>query len=964
MRKFLSITIIFILVSTLFLFLSPSTEEAISDVKPFTPHEIRVLVVSPRDTYLKGGHYLIAYLAKYGFNITQQTSNDPIATNYLNDSKTSNLDQYDVVILHGIEGWPPSTVSPEEVAHFTGFEGTLIVIGNALFENETEKVKSPWWGFDSDPVRKIEQRLEVDFTDFLGTGGAWDNNGTFTLTNSTIKGLPSTLSYVTPVTPQYSIPVYQPDVTTKGASTIYDFTITSSASSGLVGKTTSGITYFKNSTTGAVGIYIQGSYIYAVNTGPSGTYNQISYFGLEDTPKRSALLASLIAFSLGKDIDTIIKPQPFASIRLDGVGQYYPETYLNASLSNFDSILDEYNITPTIGFTDFLDFKPDYWQTVASEVLSQLKSKYRDWEYDTNLRYYTDPRLMTKEQIKDLIDSIKGKYSALEMDLFSIVVAPRGLWNQSTLDAMGSENLYLLDILDNQYSDSWNLRVNSSVIVHSGAEMLPQSVWDGVRFVWAENFTQLGLDKDSIHYSYFKGRDEWALAVVHGFPTFVFYVSNFRWNEVGTCGLQTIFRNLTSEVPDIRFVPLMEAGLYFGNKWMRIENASRSGSIVEFDVDTSAIPSVVNIEKGMLWLRINANESVQEVSIDNNPWFYFDNHSIRMPAPETSAHVKVTLGSLPNPRVAETRYKVLEARYDGYSLGVSVVSAQGLNVSVQLLLPKVGPFRTDNWSVFCLQAEWSYKFDPKSRILKFWAISDGFVTLEAGVFWIIEQTTPWYNSSVTIAINITGLQTDIQEVTLSYYVSDRWINVTMTPKERLWVATIPAKPYGTVVEYQAFIRDVAGHRLATGIFSYNVTDETPPEVGVPAWDPPSPAAEEPVSVEIFVTEPENASGVKQVVLWYYPLTLGLAGAKNISMTRESDLWSAVIPGQSGDSSVLFFIMAYDKAGNVKPTPHHSYKVAYSALLVFPPFQILVLGIGLASGIVAILYFIKFKKSKR
>jgi len=480
----------------------------------------------------------------------------------------------------------------------------------------------------------------------------------------------------------------------------------------------------------------------------------------------------------------------------------------------------------------------------------------------------------------------------------------------------------------------------------------------------AENFTQSNLDKNSIHYKYFSRRDKFALAAVNGFVGFVYYVPNFRWNEVGTYSLRTVYENLTFEIPDIRFVPLMEAGLYFGNKWMRIENASRAGSVIEFDVDASAIPNVVNIGKGMLWLRINANESIQGVSIDNNPWFYFDDHSIRIPAPMNSSHLKVTLGASPSPRIVGGKYNVVEARYDSYRFYVSVSSAQGLNISVRLFLPKVGPFRNVNWTVFSLETEWRYNFDPQSRILEFWAISDGFVTFEVGVFWSIAQTPPWYNSSTTITLNITGLRTDIQQVTLSYYVSDRRSNITMTLVDGLWVAAIPAMPFGTVVEYRLFVSDVFGRWFVTEIFSYNVIDETPPEVGVPTWDPLSPVAGQSVSVKVSVTEPENASGVKEVILWYYPGNdiLGLARAKSINMTRENDdIWSAVIPGHSDGELVSFFMFSFDKAGNVKQTPHYSYTVAISPLSLF---IVILLGIGVVGGIGIILYFVKFKKSKR
>jgi len=957
MRR-LRIAVIIVILAVPLCFVPLHEATGTSDSPPFTPHDIKVLVVSPADTYYKGGHYLISDLARYGFNVTQHTSGDAKAINYTADFQTSNLEQYNVVILHSTSlAFPPAAVTLEEVNHFVNFGGILIVIGNSLFSNETS---GTWWDnlFTSAPIQRIEQRLGVDFTSFMREvpppGGAqyYHNNGTFTLKDTSIKGLPQNLTYITIET--IGNVNSQLVVATSGANQIYEFTTEDS-------KTTSGVTYYRNST-GAIGIYIQGAYIYATNPAP----NKINYYGFTDISKRSALLASLIAFALGKDVDTIIKPQPLANVRLDGAGQYYfsdseTEKYLNASLYNFNSVIDAYNITPSIGFIDFLSIWPTYWQTYASKVLSQLKGKCRDWEYSSNLRYFTDPGPMTTEQIKALIDNIKGNYSKLGMDLFSTIIAPRGLWNQSTLDAMVSKNLYLIDILDTEtyYSDWWTLRVNSSVIVHTGAEMLREYVYPA----FAENFTQTGLDKDSIHSKYFTRRDKFALATVNGFASFVYYVPNFRRNEVGTYSLQTLYENLTSEIPDIKFVPLMEAGLYFGNRWMRVENASRAGSVIEFDVDASAIPDVVNIGKGMLWLKISANEPIQEVLIDNNPWFYFDSNSIRLPAPTSSSHVKITLGEFQSPRVIGSRYKVVEAGYDGYRFTVSIPSAQGLNVSVHLLLPQVGPFKNASWSVLFLGEKWKYNFDPQSRIFEFWAISEGPVKIDVGVFWSLWQTPPLYNSSVTITINVTGLQVNIQNVILSYNKSDSWINTTMTPNNGLWVAVIPAMPYGIVVEYKVFISNVEGRWVSTGVFTYNIIDEFPPEVGVPTWDPLNPVADKPVSVSVSVAEPENASGVKEVVLWYYPGSgiLGLKDAKSINMTSENDhIWSAVIPEQSDGALISFFILAYDRAGNVKQTTHYSYTVGSPTI---PLIQIILLAIGVVGVIGITLYFVKYKKRK-
>ena len=951
MRKFLLTLMIVMLVVPLFYFSFPSIE-ASSESAPFAPHEVKVLVVSPANVFLKGGHYLISDLASYGFDVMQHISDDS-NVDYRFDSKTSDLSQYDVVVLHGgYIGYPPSRVSMEEVSHFTNYGGMLVVIGNALFGNESSLTWPYFWdNFASPPVQKLEQRLGVDFTASLG-----NNNGTFILKDGTFEG-PSSLSYAAS-----SVTVnFQLNLSLNEAREIYSFTTAN-------GKTTSGVTYYKNFLTGATGIYIQGSYIYASRT---DSYS-IRYFGLTDISKRSSLLASLIAHALGADINTIIKPQPLASIRLDRLGgRGWDETYLNASLLNFNSIISEYSIMPTVGFTDFLN--KFYWQTVPN-ILPQLKGKYRDWEYSSSLRNNKDLGSLTQTQIESLIKDIKANYTALGMDLFSTIATFAGYWNQTTLDAMVSENLYLLDMseepenLEKYYVDWWNLTVvralTSNVIVHSAAKM----GWYGE----AENFTQINSDpivaKNILHYEYFRDRDKWALAVVNGFPSFVYGVWNFRRNKVGTYSLQTVVANLTYEIPDIRFVPLVEAGLYFGNKWMRIENASRAGSVVEFDVDTSAIPTVTNIEKGMLWLRIHTNETIQEVLIDGEPWYYFDDDSIRLPA--NNVHVKVTLGARITPTVMRTVYKVTDTKWDVKSFDVTLTSTPELNITVRLLIPEVGAFVGDQWNVFCSepQDKWGYKFDAFSRVLLFWAISDGFVTFQAGpdvvppVIWQIITSSPWYDSTVTIQANITDLQTDMGNVTLSYSVNNGWTNETMILEDCFYVAEIPAFPYGTLVRYQLYVSDNIGNWRVTEIFSYNVTDETPPEIGVPEWAPLTPSAGEPVLVRVSAEEPESASGLGNVTL-YYRLNGDYFSYKPLKMSQQDEFWCAQISGQSDGTIVTLVVIAYDRAGNFKMTQEHSYTVAGGGTPISLTHILLVGGTAAVVVAGAIVYFARFRRTK-
>jgi len=561
---------------------------------------------------------------------------------------------------------------------------------------------------------------------------------------------------------------------------------------------------------------------------------------------------------------------------------------------------------------------------------------------------------MTENQIQALIDNIKANYTAKGINLFSTVVAPLGLWNQPTLNAMVNRNLTLLDIPNSYYpNDWWMSRINSSVIVHMGKTMVAENF---------ENFTQ--TDVNLLNWQYYAFRDALSFALINGFLEYLFDVRNFRWNEVGTYSLQTVYTNLTSEVPDIRFVPLGEAALYFGNSLMRIENPARNGSTIDFDVASSNVPEVVSLGKGMLWLRINADQTIQGVTIDGQPWYYFDEHTITLPTPTVSSHLKVTLGTANTPRVIRSTQMITDTSWNDLRFALHVVASPNLNVTVVLSLPNSGVFIGDQWSTYSSASQWNYTFAPSTRLMTVWMISEGTMIFQLGInvippfIQLIDQSYPVYNDTVTITANITDFQTDIGQVILGYFYQNNWVNATMSPDNGLYVGSIPANPYGTKVAYRIYASDIVGNWRAGYLYYYNVTDPFPPDVGALQWSPATPATGQTVAVEVTVTEPLFASGVRQVSLWY--ALDGQLSPQSIKMIEDNGVWKATIPGQSSGTRVRFLVEAYDNAGN-RATKESSYIVSGG----IPPswnVPIMLLVISAAAvAIVALVYFRKVRK---
>jgi PKD repeat protein len=183
--------------------------------------------------------------------------------------------------------------------------------------------------------------------------------------------------------------------------------------------------------------------------------------------------------------------------------------------------------------------------------------------------------------------------------------------------------------------------------------------------------------------------------------------------------------------------------------------------------------------------------------------------------------------------------------------------------------------------------------------------------------------TPNYDQSVRIAAQVTKGSADIESVILSYQIdSGSWVSVTMILDGGLYVADIPAQPYNTAVNYKVYASDTIGNSDVSGLFSYIVGDFVPPVISDVVHVPTSPYPSEIVTVSAKVTEPADASGVKNVTLGYTE-----AGTWTFTdMTLHEGLWTANIPEQSGGLHVKFFVEAFDNAENNAKTSTFSYTV--------------------------------------
>ena len=178
----------------------------------------------------------------------------------------------------------------------------------------------------------------------------------------------------------------------------------------------------------------------------------------------------------------------------------------------------------------------------------------------------------------------------------------------------------------------------------------------------------------------------------------------------------------------------------------------------------------------------------------------------------------------------------------------------------------------------------------------------------------IAPTVPTYSDNVTVSAVIKG-GVGVDQAFLSYNAGAGWQNETMSMLDGTWEATIPAQPYGTVVDYRVCANDTLGRWLTSETYSYKVADLTPPDITVMGWQPRQPSSNDTVEVFANVSEPSTASGVN-TVLFSFRDNYGQWWNTTMSYDAQTGLWEVIVPMQPHNTTVEFYITAYDKAGNV------------------------------------------------
>lgn len=185
--------------------------------------------------------------------------------------------------------------------------------------------------------------------------------------------------------------------------------------------------------------------------------------------------------------------------------------------------------------------------------------------------------------------------------------------------------------------------------------------------------------------------------------------------------------------------------------------------------------------------------------------------------------------------------------------------------------------------------------------------------------------TPNYDEEVMVTATITD-NVAVDEALLSHTYDLTWHNVSMNRFDDTFNATIPAQPYGTLVEYMIYANDTGGNWSLSELYSYTVEDFLAPKIAV-SLIPAHPMSGQTITVLANVTEPANASGVNPSVFFSYRVNTGPWWNTTMVFNGVLGLYETTIAPQQPNDFVEYYIRAQDNAGNENTTEMYSYVVA-------------------------------------
>ena len=137
------------------------------------------------------------------------------------------------------------------------------------------------------------------------------------------------------------------------------------------------------------------------------------------------------------------------------------------------------------------------------------------------------------------------------------------------------------------------------------------------------------------------------------------------------------------------------------------------------------------------------------------------------------------------------------------------------------------------------------------------------------------------------------------------------------------IGYIPQYSDGTTVNYYVEAWDTTGNLIAYSPTSAYTVDGTAPSITFIAVNSTAPTSSQSVKVSATITD--SNSGISQATL-YYSTDSGTTWS-NTAMSASSTTYSATVPAQVYGTTVKFYIIARDNAGNSQTSTTNSYTVS-------------------------------------
>ncbi|MEM2780740.1 MAG: Ig-like domain-containing protein [Candidatus Bathyarchaeia archaeon] len=192
------------------------------------------------------------------------------------------------------------------------------------------------------------------------------------------------------------------------------------------------------------------------------------------------------------------------------------------------------------------------------------------------------------------------------------------------------------------------------------------------------------------------------------------------------------------------------------------------------------------------------------------------------------------------------------------------------------------------------------------------------------IHWVMQHPQiPEYEDNVLVLAYITDSESGVANATLSCTVNDgQTIKIAMNRNGSLFFAEIPALPYNSTVAYRVCAYDRAGNKACSPEHTYVVVDFHPPVITFIQQFPSQPNYNDAVTVFANATEPNDASGVKELRLTYW----NGGNGTTIVMDPHGTMYKATIPGFPYGTTVQYKVSAVDHAGNTASLDVYSYNV--------------------------------------